>query len=502
MTKAKVLVVRSNSDSFNLLESKIKKLNSKPGPFDAIIVLGDLEDNINSADVSEFSQLFLLESNEYSEIPSKEIKENVTVLNNFGIYQLASKMTIAYVTLTNTGISNSKDEVIKKFNNVDKKVDILITHEWTSAIAKEQGRLLGNQVVDDIVKAIQPKYHFSYSDESKYFELNPFKWPHTDRITRFINVATLSSKEKWAYAFNIELDDDRVEAELPTNLISNPYIESELKKRLSAVLLIDKTGNNADNIDEPRVKKQRTVLPSNCHFCFANPNIEDHMFVSINTHSYVTTSKGPLSVPKGDMDFSGHCLIVPIEHIPKVYNKRDDTTVNELSEEIMKYETSLVEMNYKKFDMSTVVFEIQSSRSVHFHKQIIPIPKYIISKFQDSLDRQVHFNNEKYINNEKLNFKQFSSDALEYKDIVQNYESNYLQFTVYETSESTPVIFLASIEPDARIDLQFGRRVLAFLLRLPKRIKWDSPICNQTKDQEIEEVKKFQKGYKDFDISV
>ncbi|QLQ80225.1 hypothetical protein HG537_0D02260 [Torulaspora globosa] len=225
------------------------------------------------------------------------------------------------------------------------------------------------------------------------------------------------------------------------------------------------------------------------------------MFVSIGTHAYLTTAKGPLSVPTGDMDFHGHCLIVPIKHMPKLNMGEQDFLESALRKELSLYELSVVKMNHRKFDMSTVVFEIHSDQTIHFHKQIIPVPKYLIMRFQEALERQVYLNNERYTTNAKMNFQTFSSEDQEYKNIIADAKNNFFQFTVYETSQDEPAIYLSQFNANDRLDLQFGRRVVAFLMRLPKRINWSSPVCKQSKEQEIDEVKKFQKGYGTFDIA-
>ena len=122
---------------------------------------------------------------------------------------------------------------------------------------------------------------------------------------------------------------------------------------------------------------------------------------------------------------------------------------------------------------------------------------------RQALDRQVHFNNEKFTRNAKLGFQLYDShSSKEYSDVINNQSNNYLQFTVYETSEANPKIYLATFNASETIDLQFGRRVLAFLLNLPRRVKWNSSTCLQTKQQETVEAEKFQKAYKAYDISL
>lgn len=188
----------------------------------------------------------------------------------------------------------------------------------------------------------------------KTFELEPFSW-EGGRVSRFLNIPKYGSGKKWAYAFNISVgDDEEVE---PSNLISNPYESASLNRKKRPLEIETGEVVNQDRKisaigEKSEIKKMRTILPTNCHFCFSNPNLEDHMIISIGKLVYLTTAKGPLSVPKGDMDMSGHCLIIPIEHIPKL----NSSEKIELAQSLLAYQSSLVKMNYVKFDMSTAVF--------------------------------------------------------------------------------------------------------------------------------------------------
>ncbi|EJS43675.1 YGR093W [Saccharomyces arboricola H-6] len=505
MTDGKILVTHISESDADEAIRKIKKVNEKSGPFDLIIVYSVSCDEIAKINTDGLPQLLIITSHENDNISeSKKISETVTVLYNFGTYRLANGITISYLTYSSEILQEQKDTILDNFDKIDSQVDILVTKEWGIPISDRFGRLSGNDMIDELAKKLQARYHFAFSDEENFFELEPFKL-NNDRLSRFLNIPKYGSGKKWAYAFKMSVgDNDDEEEPEPTNLIANPYtnITKRSNKRsldTETEGLVEQSHNPPSNGKKSETKKIRTILPTNCHFCFSNPNLEDHMIISIGKLVYLTTAKGPLSVPKGDMDMSGHCLIIPIEHIPKL----DPIKNAELSQSILAYESSLVKMNYIKFDMCTIVFEIQSERSIHFHKQVVPIPKYLVLKFNAALDRQVHFNNEKFTRNAKLDFQCYDSySSKEYSDVINNQSNNYLQFTIYETPQSNPKIYLATFNASETIDLQFGRRVLAFLLNLPRRVKWNSPTCLQTKQQESAETEKFQKAYKDYDISL
>ncbi|GAV53244.1 hypothetical protein ZYGR_0AI05280 [Zygosaccharomyces rouxii] len=478
MGKAKVLVTHAGENNLSVVIEKLEKLNAKSGPFDCAILLGNLASKLDTIDITaKLPPIFVPGSEDLS-------REGLVTLKN-GIYKSKSGLKIGYFT--------GNDE--KEQSKFKEPIDVLITNDCSVAIGGEHLKIPGNNVVDEVVKLSHPKYHFTYADSNNFAELEPFVWQDDQKVTRFINLAAYGSKNKWAYAFNIDTD---VNLPLPNELMRNPYVSNQVtRKHPRENSLLDK---------ETQVKKPtgevKKVLPVACHFCFTNPDIEDHMVISIASKSYVTTAKGPLSIPRGDMDFSGHCLIIPIEHVPKLNMDDKDFFQNELRKELLHYENSIAEMNYKKFDMSTVVFEIHSDNMVHFHKQVVPIPKYLTMKFLGALDRQVHINNEKFGRNRNIEFEFFESpEDSKYREIINDYKSNYMMFSIHETPDVPPKIYFGKFDANDRIDLQFGRRTLAFLLHLPNRVNWRSPTCLQSKEQEEMEVSKFQKAYRDYDIT-
>ncbi|CCK68559.1 Drn1p KNAG_0B01120 [Huiozyma naganishii CBS 8797] len=484
---------------------KIAKATKKSGPFHCCFVLGNEKYHDELADYEQdklppvfaFNSSFSL-SPEHS--GSETINDKIQYLNGCGIYQTTGGLTIAYVTYMSNELSQYKNAILQKFRKIEEGivVDILVTNEWSEAISHEQCDTLGSPVIDEIVKLLEPRYHFSSSKKGKFVELNPFQWADSGYTSRFINLSELGSNEKWAYAFQVCPSTLQESENLPSNLASNPYLPSNKKRHFDE----GETLPAKSSVDTNGTKKMKTVLPENCHFCFSNQSLQDHMIITIDEKVYVTIARGPLTIPSGEMYFSGHCLIIPIKHVPKMITGEESHDIeSELFTDMLQCQESIVRMNYVNFDMSTIVFEINSERSIHFHKQVLPIPKHHILRFQNALKKQADFNNEKLDRNAKLEFRQFVSPSdSEYTAVVHDPKSNYMQFTVYETSTSPPIIHLATFDSESRIDLQFGRRVVAYLLHLTKRIKWDSPACLQSIEQETKEAELFQKAYKDFEV--
>ncbi|AQZ16254.1 YGR093W [Zygosaccharomyces parabailii] len=482
MTKAKILVIHVLKDDMPTILDKVKKLNNKSGPFDTVIFLGESGSGLDTISHStDVPAIVALSDEDHCTSDS----QHLTFLSKTGVHQLENGMRIGYVSM-----QNEKDSASK----LCEPVDVLITQEWSSALARKHPELAGSSLIDEAVVQCHPRYHFVYGDPNTFHEFEPFIWSEDQRMTRFINLARYGSKNKWAYAFNIDIHGHE---ELSSSLAENPYI-----------LKSDSRKHDREDQDDARssikksMGKSKRIFPGACHFCFTNPNVEDHLIVSIANKSYVTVAKGPLTVPTDTMDFSGHCLLIPIEHIPKPNGCENLNEDNSLQQELLKYETSIARMFYTKFRMSSVVFEIHSESMVHFHKQLIPISHYLVGNFQNALDRQVHINNAKFTHNCKLKFRVFNSfEDEKYKNIVNDPKTNYMMFTVYETPDSYPQVFLSQFEANDRIDLQLGRRTLAYILHLPNRTNWRSPACIQAKKEEELEVDCFQKAYKGYDIT-
>ncbi|CAL9732426.1 CWF19-like protein Drn1p [Monosporozyma unispora] len=493
----KILIIHTVLDTLSESLEKVKKLNQKNGPFNYCLVLSreDLKDDLKG--LSREGLPTLLTFNSMTDIlpsnsTSSEISDGVLSFNGCGIYKFSNGLSLGYLTYNGTNINNHDSELKNRIKELsDSDIDILITYEWSNAISQSKAELSGTSIIDTMVQKIQPKYHFAFSKSDQFVESGPFIWRSSSVISRFLNIPEYGKGKRWAYAFQLDSSKSNSEV-LPESTADNPYTTASKKRSLS-----DK---NEFNLKKDG--KLRKILPEMCHFCFSNKDLQDHMIVSISDNAYVTIAKGPLSEPYDEMSFSGHCLVIPIEHIPKLNNgENSDIFSSNLYKEMMGYEKSIITMNYRKFNMSSVSFEINSERSIHYHKQIIPVPRHLILKFASALDRQCYFNNKKVKGNANLDFEKFTTGDEEFKSIVEDPKSNYVQFTVYETSESEPKIYLAQFQLQQRLDLQFGRRVLAFLLHLPKRVKWDSPLCLQTPEEETKEAQAFQKGYRDYDIA-
>jgi Protein similar to CwfJ C-terminus 2. len=66
--------------------------------------------------------------------------------------------------------------------------------------------------------------------------------------------------------------------------------------------------------------------------------------------------------------------------------------------------------------------------------------------------------------------------------------------------DSSEKSLILPLGPDFRFDLQFGRRVMAKLLQLEKRINWKDDV--QSKEEEMTDAESFKQAFKEFDFSL
>ncbi|KAL6949097.1 hypothetical protein ACO0QE_001586 [Hanseniaspora vineae] len=495
----KFLFINAKQNDVCEVVEKVKALDKKAGPFDLVMNVEPCTAAPLKIQKEALKRLYFLESTKKNKSRPEEqladeteqIKDYSTLSEPFGVIEIENICKIAYI---NFNKKSDSQNCIKFFEDLNGFVNILVIfcnspeHEKTVA---------------SVIKLKQPHYVIrgaGPNEENQFIEMQPFIWESTtlNRVTREVHLAQFNKGKKWAYAFNY---DASKEPELPTALRINPYTASpKIKKRKHEMI------DSAEVTErlQKKIKELKSIAPSKCHFCFTNENVQDHMIISISESSYLTIAKGPLCVPQSGLTFPGHCIIPSIEHVPKlnsVIKPFTDLHKSSIYLDICKFENSLVQM-FSKFDMFVVSFEINSVNSVHYHTQVFPVPKKYGTKIFVAIERQINFSNSRNQNpEEQLSLLKFANDKdKEYLKIVNNHESNYFQFKVYNTRGSFE-LYVIKIDPNKRLDLQFGRRVLAFVLNQPKRVLWNSPVCLETQEQETKNVENFQKEYKEFDFT-
>lgn len=481
MTKSKFLVLYPDPTNLDAILKKANVQNSKNGPFEAVILLGNCLPAEVPSTMPEAPTYFFGNSDQDGSFV--DIAPNFTCVKaRTSSLKLESGVRLAFFN----DALKSESERIESLS----KADILFSYNWPYCIARDQRlTLVGDQSVDAVAKQLQPRYHFAAGlEKGKVYEHSAVAWS-PKRSYRFISLAREGTGNKWFYAFAIDTSDDEVPLQTPNPFHSKPEEkrpreEENEDKKAKQIKLDPLQGSIRTATRGPKV-----VAPSECFFCLSNPKLESHMIVSIGSFSYLTIAKGPLTRANKSMDFSGHAIIIPIDHTPALPN------VEDVRQEIDKYMQSLSKA-FAKNGYDTVFYEINRPENVHFHIQMVPVPRGLIGKmFERVLDEKSLLNNETFEQNTKLHFKKFLTEDEEFA--AADKADRSIKFTIF--SEKKKSYFISTLEEGKGLDLQFPRRVLAYLLRLPKRVNWDR--CRQTQVQETTECLKFKLFYGDFDFT-
>lgn len=492
--KIKVLVLNPLPSQVDKAVKIVNIQNEKAGPFDFSLFLGDvfLDQEANIETLNPKIPIYYSEGEKNVTVTEK-LPDSFTYLGKVGTYKLVNGLTIGFVS---GNLENyTSEDISRKFEG--KEVDILMTYHWPEAIAKEEKLVLcGNKKLDSLINIVKPRYWFaSGTPKGRFFEREAYSID--GKITRFISLSTMG-EGRWWYAFKIELDpfnDNKIKVGFPPTLNTEDNVIRVNKRPLE----------EEDNIIKKNSKGKSELLsvtPAACFLCLANPNFELHMVISVANLSYLTISKGPLTLKK-PLGFSGHGMIVPIEHYATfreyVHHKESHLKVEDsaLASEVTKLQKSLVAMFRSLGEYSVVFWEISRKRSVHCHLQFVPVHDCVINNFERTLRKQIEYDKRLYP--EPLLYQKFveGNDNLDKLSTIIN-NQNYVLFTLYEKGSVTKYVIELGTDEDKYFDAQFPRKVMAVLLNLRNRIRWDK--CTESRDEESLQKGKFQQAYRPFDI--
>ncbi|KAL3460242.1 CwfJ C-terminus 2-domain-containing protein-like protein [Aspergillus heterothallicus] len=419
--------------------------------------------------------------------------------------------------------------------------DVLLTHQWPKGIRSRSKAPFPEditppqetQCIADIVSALKPRYHLSSTQNGFFWEREPFfhlpteDSPDTKPLTRFISIAPYSktSKQKWMYAFTL---DPKAPPPLtiPVGATASPFSITAAKRKPlpdqhSSFSRFAPTDHH-DHHQRPR-KRARALPPGpeQCFFCLSNPNIATHLITSIGTEAYLTTAKGPLPTSKTfspSLNFPGHMLIIPFNHTPTLNSITDASSRKETYAEMNKYRSALHSMLHTRSrsgaePLGAVTWEVSRSSGIHTHWQFLPVPADLIQRGLVEAAFKVEAENLKY-----PRFERPTSDAdgqsdpsAEPGDFFRLWiwgpppslsveESNGEGNSNTSGSSGTEKTLLLPLTDDFRFDLQFGRRVMAKLMGLEKRINWKDDVQSQTEEEN--DAAAFKEAFKEFDFTL
>lgn len=410
----------------------------------------------------------------------------------------------------------SKDKYPPFYSETDAKVlrgattaDIFISSDWPTDIHNRsrvdftpEQQPIPQQCIADLDVILKPKYHFSSSRDC-YFEREPFfHQPSNDTdnlypVTRFISLAAFGNagKQKWIYAFSLDPSASHPVAP-PAGSTACPVILSEKKRqapeqREQSLVYDDGRGRRPHK--RRRGEPRGPLTASECFFCLANENIATHLVTSIGENSYLTTAKGPLSTPQTlpKLGFPCHMLIIPFTHQPTLASMDEDDR-HATYTEMQRYRAGMNSMLKATTgeEYGSVTWEVSKASLPHTHWQYLPVPADLINKglveaaFK-ALGENLHW----------PNFKK--------EDVGDGFEetSDYFRVMLWnpKNAENKYTSWVMRFDEKIRFHSQFGREVLAKLLRLDKRLDWKD--CGQTQAEEEQDVEKFKTAFKEHDFA-
>lgn len=412
----------------------------------------------------------------------------------------------------------SQDKYPPFYSDTDAKVlrsatsaDILVTGEWPEGI-RSRSKVAFNsdvqpreqQCIADLDVTLKPRYHFSTSG-SVYYEREPFfhmPGEDTDKlypVTRFVSLASYGNldKQKWIYAFSLDPTTSHPIAP-PSGSTMNPLTHSDKKRsapeRREQALVYDDGQRGGRRRNKRQKHEHRSPLDaSQCFFCLSNENFATHLVTSIGDSSYLTTAKGPLptlqTFPK--LGFPCHILIIPFSH-QSTLGSMEEEERHATYAEMQKYRASMNKMlgSRGEEEYGSVTWEISKASLPHTHWQYMPVPANLIRKglVEAALKALAG----------SLHYPSFTKE-----DVGDGFEqtSDFFRVLIWDPKDlpEKQTSLILRFDEQIKFHLQFGREVMAKLLRLDQRIDWKN--CGQFQVEEEKDVEMFKTAFKEFDFT-
>lgn len=483
------------------------------------------------------------------EISSNELCHNLFFLGRRSTFKTSEGIRIVNLGGSYTQKAAGVTDYLPLFTENDARIlhgannaDILLSNEWplgvTSGSQTAKDDIGGNplpasqQCISNLCSTLKPRYHFSVSS-GFFYEREPFHHPPSDPnsnarpVTRFISLGFFKnlSGAKFVYAFALDPSDTVTASttKIPLSTTLSPFAPAQKRRPLPDQYsgYASSYGQDGQNSYHRGKRKFAPAGPEECFFCVSNPKFEKHMVVSIGDESYITISKGPLptstTFPALNSAFPGHMLIIPLNHNSTLSGLSDPKIRAATFQEMSRYRRAMDSMLLHVTatavapdqKLTTVTFEVSRARVRHLGWQWLPVPAHFASKGLVEAAFRVKAGD--------LGFAPFV-------DIDPNVEvglevgeyfrvwlpvpsSSDANAKVGETNSGgveQPAWEIKSmytpIAPEQSFDLQFGRKVMAGLLQVEGREKWD--LVRQSVTEETECAKRFKDAFTDFDFTL
>lgn len=271
-----------------------------------------------------------------------------------------------------------------------------------------------------------------------------------------------------------------------------------------------------------------------CWFCLSNPDVDKNLIVSIGSEIYMAMSKGQLpATPSSLVPGGGHVLLIGINHISS-FGMGEEEAMADINSELRKYKEGLRKL-YESQGAGMVTWELsQGGLNQHAHIQIMPVPTEKI----DEVERQFKARVADFFLPDHRKFRgkstpartddqpESSKGADENGDAPMEETSGAATSQEQEEQEEPKAaaaawldrlpagmkagffrvelpgdrVMVCPIPAGQRVDMQFGRTVLADVMETPDRSHWKR--CVKTSDEERKDSNAFKAVFKPFDFTL
>jgi hypothetical protein len=408
--------------------------------------------------------------------------------------------------------------------------DILLTSMWPTNIwngskaalePDQKAKIPASESIAELCASLKPRYHLTASPDAFFYEREAFVHPtegsgsNNDTIltTRFISMAPYGNeaKAKAMYAFTLNKSDDTV----PPGATSSPFASRNKKRQqnsqdndsFSRFSSHHDGGNHRGNRRKNRRQRSPPPGPDRCFFCLSNPNLAQHMCASIGDDAYITTAKGPLptstTFAEHNIPFPCHFLIIPLPHaptLPSLGNASDiSSDASKAHAEMTRFRESLQSMISAKSSrkLGAITWEISRDRNIHLIWQMMPLSAETITSGVAEAAFRVEAQNLEY---PAFQTRELSLQEQAASETMCDFFRVWLWADSDEGDRIKSKSLVMPLASEMRFDLQFGRRVMAKLLGLEKRVIWQD--CEQTVEEETADVERFRKAFEEWDFTL
>ncbi|RKP39624.1 CwfJ C-terminus 1-domain-containing protein-like protein [Dimargaris cristalligena] len=222
---------------------------------------------------------------------------------------------------------------------------------------------------------------------------------------------------------------------------------------------------NCPQIAERDLERKRQFQMNHCWFCLANPAVDKELIVHITDHVYLTLAKGGVHTDQSPIPGRGHFLALPVEHVSSFRNVELDEQLA-IVEGLEKYK-SLLRKLFDQHDHALLTFELCRPRSSqsHAHLQMVAIPNTLVPKLRERIIEEA-----------------LAAQIMRFDDdFPDDKQMGYFKF---DLPDGTSLVHPLA-DSDRSFDLQFGRKIVAKLMKTPERGDWRACVVPSEEAQQM-----------------